>query len=493
MLHVKLNIQRFAGSVIALSSPTSNAEAKIEWSSTSNGSTANSSEVTASVYLRRTKTGNTSGTFSGTLSVGGNYHSISQYRTNWNVSWQLVGTYNCTIPHNNDGTKQIWIGATFSNSGTSLAGTYDGGQTVALDSIQRASLFSTDNDITLDSNYDIEVYRKSENFTHTFIMSVWSTGVEIERFENVGANLSWKPTSVKYAPYCTNNTSFTISIKCITYNGDDEIGYTYFPYTIIIPDSVKPTVSMLIAEANETMKDLNWGVYVQGKSKLAITVTGTPIYSSPIKSYSTLVNEVNYALSSFTTNVLSKSGIITATVTDERNRTSVPIGLDYEVVPYSKPSISEVNVTRCTSDGTTSDNGTYVKYTFVGNISSVNNKNSKTFKIGYKLKNATNYTYKIISTSAYSLDSKNVVLNGVTFSANSSYDFIFEVIDSFEKSYATKEISTGLKLMNFNNNGKAMAIGKVSEAGINEELLEIALPTKYKNKPLLEYEIVDTW
>ena len=43
------------------------------------------------------------------------------------------------------------------------------------------------------------------------------------------------------------------------------------------------------------------------------------------------------------------------------------------------------------------------------------------------------------------------------------------------------------KIMDFNANGKAMAIGKVSEAEGNEELLEIAIPLKYEKKMMKDY------
>ena len=118
------------------------AQVKIDWWSTSNGSSANSSNVNCAMYMRRYDGYTTTGTFSGTLEIGGNFVSVSKYET-WNGDWKWIGSYNnCTIYHDSNGTKSIWIGASISNTDTSLAGTWSGGQWCTLDTIPRYLAFT---------------------------------------------------------------------------------------------------------------------------------------------------------------------------------------------------------------------------------------------------------------------------------------------------------------------------------------------------------------
>ena len=67
-----------ASGTINFSSNNSNLAGKIEWSSSSNGTNANSSNVTATLYVRRTNNYTTTGTWTGTLNIGGEERSFSK-------------------------------------------------------------------------------------------------------------------------------------------------------------------------------------------------------------------------------------------------------------------------------------------------------------------------------------------------------------------------------------------------------------------------------
>ena len=375
-----------------------------------------------------------------------------------------------TVYHNADGTGST--SASFRCPTGISAGTMTGNLSLTLTTIPRASQPSVSSgSCNLDSGVTIYTNRASGSFTHTIVTTV--NGVNVETFYNVGASHWWVPTIANYANKITGSNSATCTITCYTYNNGVHIGTKTCTISLVVPSSVKPSASVTIAENNPTIIALGWGVLVQGKSTLRVNVTGTGIHGSWIKSYNTSANGTNYGTSSFVTNPLTNSGTVSATVTDSRNYTSNSATKSYTVVEYSNPQISQTEVVRCLSDGTEKDDGTCIKYTFKGSITPVGNKNSKLFQIGYKLKTDSTYTMRTLVDDAYTIDHENVIISDVVFDATNSYDIIFVATDSLGTSQITRVINTGRDLMNFNASGKSMALGKISEAGANEEKLEI--------------------
>lgn len=481
---MKLNIQKFASGSFEFPNWSSGyaIRGKIEWSSTSSIE-SNSSVVTASIYVRRTSGYTTGKLWNGYVNIGGNNHTYSQIYTGTSTTvrqdWVLVQTFADTITHNADGTKTINIsGQVTGPSGTGLEGKSSWGDSnVNLDTIPRASQPTLSSaSVNMGNSVTITTNRVSNSFTHTISYSFGSASGTIAT--NVADSTTWTPP-ITLANQIPNSTSGTCTITCTTYNGDTLIGTKTVGLTLNVPSSVVPTVSIgTLTEANTTMQGLNWGVFVQNKSQLNIPITAAGSYSSTIASVVTTINNVTFNGTNVTTSILVTAGnnTISTTVTDSRGRTATTTKT-YNVVAYSNPTITTVQAQRCLSDGTLSDEGTYLLYSFDGSISSVSNNNAHTFRIGHKLTSVSTYTYTNIDTSNYSINKSDQVLN-LNLSTSNSYDIIFEAIDSFMTNAINRTIDTGFDLLNFNPSGKSMAIGKVSEAGANEELLEIGLPTE---------------
>ena len=386
------------------------------------------------------------------------------------------------IPHDNEGRASV----SFALEGYCYYYTtqYTNGS-LTLTTIPRASI-PTCNNVTLGNAVTINTNRYSSSFTHTINIKQGST--TIETFTGIGASKSWTPAIATYAPKITSASTGTFTIECLTYSGSTHIGTKSCSVVLTVPSSVKPSASVRVAEADATMLGKNWGVYVKGKSKLTVTVTGTPIYSSPITSYSSSTNGQSSTSSSWTTNFLSTVGTnsVNATVGDSRGNTSNTASTSYTVVDYTKPTISTAVCARCDANGNEKDNGTYLKYSFIGSISSVNNKNSKEFKLGYKLRNESSYQYVTLENSSYNIMHSGIILSGVTFSADSTYDIIFTATDSFESTTINREIGTGFDMINVHASGQSMAIGKKSEASNTDKKLEIALETDISNNTRIQ-------
>ena len=386
-------------------------------------------------------------------------------------------TFN-NIQHNNDGTKSVsW--SWNCNTGTSVLGNISDSGTKTLQKIPRASGLSFNpNPAELGEAITISLTKYIEGTTDTLSFQIGNISGTIGTTDE--DSYIWTP-SILLAEAITNSTSGTCVISCTSYDGDTLIGTSTANLTLEVPTSIKPTGSIVsISEADETMIAKNWNVFVQNKSKLHIVLNASGSYGSEIVSIYTTFTEIpqSFQGNEITTNVITIFGDLhmVTTITDSRGRQSYL----YETItiePYSNPSITLVEAQRCLYDGTIDEDGTYLLYTFVGSISSVANNNSKIFQIGYKKTTDENYTFATIS-NTYSVNEEDSVSTFI-ISPDYAYDIIFQAVDSFMTTAIGRELIVGFDLMNFNASGKAMAIGKVSEAGVNEELLEIDLPTQF--------------
>ena len=406
----------------------------------------------------------------------------SVYKEIW-VSHDSYG--NCSVG------VYFYSGVNASNTIGNYGGTFD------LQNIPRASQPSVSGTTTMGNKMTIYTNRYADAFTHNISYQFGNASGTIAT--GVATSTEWT-VPVSLANQIPNATSGTGTITCDTYNGSTKIGTKTVNFTLNVPSSAIPSVAIAFSEADATMISKGWGVYVKNKSKLSVSLTATKSYSSNIKTYLSNIQGTSYSSSSYTSNILAEYGNsnVTATVTDNRGRVSNTASKSLTVIDYFKPTINSATVSRCTVDGTESDEGTYLLFSFAGSIAPVSNKNAKSFRIGYREKGSTSsYTWLVVS-SAYTVSSSSVILTNssgskVSFSTDKSYEVRFEAIDSFETTSVDREIGTGFDLINLNPSGNSMAIGKISEASPDERKLEIALDTEYKGNPLLEYTVMSGW
>lgn len=440
----------------------------------------NTSNVTLRLEVKSTNSSYKTYGYNQTSTIDGTTLSAKSFDMRSTNSWQLFGERTITISHNADGTYSSSKSASFT---TTASGSYSlksgsASVTVAPATIPRATTPTvSSSSVAMGSSVTISTPRASSSFTHTLTYSFGSTSGTIA--SNVGTSQSWTPP-LSLANQVPNSISGTCTITCETYDGNTLIGTKTVNLTLNVPSSVVPSISSVtLSEGNSTMSSKNWGVYVQNKSQLRVKTVASGSYSSTIKSYKiTGIDDNTYNSSDFTSNALTGTGskTIKIQVTDSRGRTASTTKT-YNCVAYGNPTISNASAVRCNQDGTSNEEGTYLKYTFNASVSAVSNKNSHIFKIGYKTVSSSSYKYVTISNDGYTLSKNNVVLSGVTFSADSAYDIVFSVQDAFTTVTKTINIATAFALINYNASGKAMAFGKVSEAGPNEKLFELDLPT----------------
>lgn len=458
---------------------------KIEWEETAIDSTTSParSKVHTKIYAK-TGTGGTTGKgWNGYVQVGSNArHSFSRVSSSMTISgsYKLLQEYDDWVEHNDDGSKTVTIsGKVAGPSGTSISGVSSSGSgSATLTNIPQASTITSVTSGTTDYTPVVTWTPKSVDFKYKIRFKYGSKAItsDLNISPNTTNEVSYPTvslTSDNIADLIPNSSSITLTAELDTYNsGGTKIGTTSSKnFTVTLNSSVKPTANIGAFSDVGGLVPSSWGILVQGKSKLSFSVSGTPGTGSSIKSYSTSVAGNVYNTQDITTDFLSTSGSAILTVTDNRDRIGTA-SREYTVYQYSKPSITKATAERCLENGTLSDNGTYLKYSFASTISSCNGNNTATYQLGYKTKNASSYTYVNINN-----DVTDVVLPDVTFSANISYEIQFRVTDAFnEVTYENSTIGSGFRLVHYNSNKKALAIGKSSEATGDDKLLEVALP-----------------
>lgn len=451
---------------------------KIVWSVGSQSVANNTSNVTVKVQLVSTGSSytiNSSASKSGSVTINGTKYSFSFTASLSGSQTKTLYTKTVTVAHTSDGTRTCSFSATCGINVT-LSGTYYGNVTASgsgvFDTIARASSISgvtSSVSVNGTNTVTVDISRKSSSFTHKV---VFTFGSYSKTTEDVGTSTSYAiPTSWLNA--IPNATSGTAKVTVTTYSGSTKIGSASSRnFTLTVPASVVPSISAVsIAEAVSGLA-AQFGGYVQNKSKLAVKITAAGALSSTIKAYKTTIQGANFTAASFTSGFLTKSGTsnVAITVTDSRGRTASTTR-SITVIAYAAPKIVSFQGFRCLADGTENYEGTYLNASVRFSISPISDKNTAAYTVEYRLQSGAEWT-ALTSGAVYALNDSIVSASGL-FGVDNSFDVRLSVTDYFGTVRSTFEIPTAFTLLDFNQSGRGVAFGKVSEM---EEGVEFALP-----------------
>ena len=361
-----------------------------------------------------------------------------------------------TVTHKSDGSLSGYVKLRFDAPGTS--GGWSPGTTdlntnwTACTTIARASSIDVSGS-QLGSGVSVTISRKSESFTHKveymFVESAWITVSS-----NATTTASFTPP-VSLATQIPSAESGALTVRVTTFNGSTQIGD---PVTksinLKVPTNIVPSLSGLSASRIDNSVPSGWGVYVKGKSQVKITASGANgAQGSTIVGYSISGPGLSANASSGTSEVLSSTGTLTytCTVTDTRGRTASKT-VSINVIDYTYPNIS-MSAERCTSDGTKSTNGTYLRIVITFSYASISGKNSITTK-SCSCNGVSNTSFA--SGTAFVLAASCSIGNHYTVSAS--------VKDALgNTATASVEVTTSYRILNVNKNKNGLAIGKFSE------------------------------
>jgi microcystin-dependent protein len=424
------------------------------------------------------------------------------------------------VTHKDDGSLSGYVYATFTKGGTSGYAPSTGGVTTdwtALWTVPRASTPSINGTIYTGTTVTINTNRASSSFTHVLSYKYGELTGYINNSDTtkIGASTSWA-IPANFAAQFPNANKGTCTITCDTYNGSTKIGTKTYNKDIYINTSLVPTISAKsVVDGNSAIKNLNWGVYLVGKSYPVLSITAAGIQGSSISTYHAKINTGDEKIGTTVTElntkirnevVISGTNTIKIWVTDSRGAKSTEHSVTFTGRVYSSPQISAFNVARCksSSDLTEDDEGTSVKLSAAGSIIDVKNSSNTSKNVMYaktRYRVSPNGTWSSLTNlsgnvSGYSFDktgNASVNLAG-TFPTTSKYDvelYVYDTVMLTESGWngsgtpteaqlskltrLQKSILTGFDLMHFHKNGKSVAFGKKSEAGDTDKWFEVRM------------------
>lgn len=375
-----------------------------------------------------------------------------------------------TVSHKADGTGSIKV-RTWMDTEIS-AGVITQTKTLTLDTIPRASAVSAPSTGTLGTALKITIDRKSPSFSDKLYYKIGgNSAVQLTGYDGTAGTYSWTPP-VSLATNAPNSTQLVVTIITNTYNGSTYVGRSERAVTLAIPASEVP--SLTVAVSDPTNVKTNYGGYfVQLRSKIKVTITGTGIQGSTIKAYSIKVGRTQGSGTIYTANAktgttdflqFAGSAWVTCTVTDSRGRTATK-SIEYTVKPYSVPTISSISATRCTQNGAANRTGEYGKVTFTAAITALSNKNTAAYKVQYREYGGTGLWTDVTPTipEADKYAPKNIT---TIFPADTNKRYTVRVVatDAFSTSNSSmRDISASFVLQHLAKSKSSVGIGRLCD------------------------------
>lgn len=320
------------------STNNSNIKPKITWQAVQS-QTGNYSDVTAVLTYSRTNTGyTTSGTWSGSITIGGDTATGSRYlQITYDSNTQAI-SHTVRVYHDGYGAASVTISASGAISGTTLERTSIS-QTVTLDPIARASAIdATAADIGQASV--ITVNRKNPAFTHSiaygfgslsgYIGADWQPTDREERLTDTGISFRIPEEFYYQIP---DAAAGQCTLTCRTYDGDTLIGQRQTAFTVTARESAcGPLVAGRVADVNEATLALTGdsSKLVRGVSTALCTVTAQARLGASLEE----VTIGGVAVEADTLELPNiESGDVVFSATDSRGYTE-QVTVSVEMIPY---------------------------------------------------------------------------------------------------------------------------------------------------------------
>ena len=427
-----LSVTEVAGSP---SVANNTSKVRILWKSTQTGESHNLNTRTAKYYV--------------SINDGAEKEYTLSYTLPLETTQTILDT-TITVTHKDDGSGTVKV-RTWMDTRIS-AGVVEKSQTVTLTTIARASEITSAGAVTLGKKCSVKWTPKSAAFRYKLKFSLGSWSLTTGTIHpNTTSAYTYEGTEIPIvvANQIPNAKNGTMSVSLYTYSDSaatKQVGSASTEtFTVTVPKpSTAPDVSMTLTPQSSLGSAFN-GLYIQGKTKVKATLSGTGKYSATIKTYGMMVEgKIYYAADNYTSEYLSQYGNITVDgyASDSRGY-SGSVSKSIEVISYSRPKISDVVAARCDSKGNLSDSGTYLKIEAKRSYSQVKaNGVQKNFcKIQYRYK-AEGGTYSdwntILAKDNLSSDKiKTGALLGVVLSAQATYVVQVQAIDDIGESAST--------------------------------------------------------
>ena len=453
-----LDVSEVSGSV---STANNASKVRIIWKSTQSGESWNGYTRTAKYYI--------------SINGGSEKAYSVSYTLPKNTTQTILDT-TITVTHKDDGTGTVKV-RTWMDTDIS-AGVVEKSHTVTLTTIGRASTITSASDMTMGSGNKCYVKwtPKSEDFAYKlkFSLNAWSETTDFI-YPGTKSAYTYGYEVPLVGDELPNSTSGKMTVTLTTYSNGSKIGdSSSATFTVTVPDNslTKPDITASV-EPVSSLGSAFSGLYIQGKTKVKATISGSGNYGASVSSYRMVVDGNTYGSGdNYTSGYLSNYGSIRVTcyVKDSRGYQSSK-SFDINVIAYAKPKVvavsgeSDVVAARCDSSGNLSDSGTYLKIKAKRQYSKVVSGDQKNFcqiRYRYKSKAASAYSswVTILEPSSESDEAITVALLNGNLAVNTSYMVQVQAIDDIgENGYTTITIPTDKVFMHRDGARRSIAIG----------------------------------
>ena len=401
------------------------------------------------------------------------------------TSYVTLLTWTGDVAHSTDGSKSISVGVYLTNSGgsayylpTQYASTSPLSMgSVVLTTIPRASSITSASNVTLGNACSVKWTPASTGFKYKlkFSLGGWSYTTD---FISPGTTSAYTytgytiPNTAALLDDIPSSTTGTMTATLTTYNSSgSQIGSANAKtFTVTVPSSVVPTVGTISFDPVDitTVDGTARNILVQGKNKLKISVSGCSAGTgSSIRSYTFSgpgISSTTTSTSVTSSSTISSSGTLTYTVkvTDKRGRTASKTAT-ISCYAYSAPYFKSFTAVRTDANGTATDDGTYIKCSYLLGYAGVNSTNNVTVKLYYKKNSATSYSSTTALSSSTST-SGNKSLSSI--STDSTYAVYATITDNYSGTSSSSVVTVfgASRVFNINSDGTGVAIGKMAES-----------------------------
>lgn len=324
----------------------------------------------------------------------------------------------------------------------------------------------------------VGITRAHTDITHTVRFAFGSYSQE---YTGVGTQKVYAPP-MTWLNAIPNNTSGTGSVTVTTYYGSISLGSNSKNFTLSVPTSVVPTLTLTAENIGPHIVKNTWGIYLQNVCQAVLSANASGSYSSTIQEY--IFDGVSQSSSSKTYD-LTQSGDITfkCYVKDSRGRASSTASVTIPVIPYSMPSLSCNMLKRCLSNGTVDDEGTYIVGNYSFSCASCGGNNTISAKI---------YTREVTEDEYVDKGSITSGSNTIIGTYDIVYAYAVKVVatDAVGNSAVFASIiETSTAIIDIMKGGEGMALGMMAS---KSDTLQIGYGKVDIEEGLLEVNHVDT-
>ena len=262
-------------------------------------------------------------------------------------------------------------------------------------------------------------------------------------------------------------TTISATATVTTYNGDTAVGTASAAVTITADDGMRPQISECWASAAPYNIGAVAGLtgYIAGYSQAEVSfdttkltqAAGAALASVTVTCSGAVVSAAPYR----TPSLLGAADVVCA-ATDSRGRTATQT-IRIEPMAYAPPTLSQVQILRCTAAGVEAEDGNYYSAKATATFSALGGQNTLTLTAAHKIQGG-------VYGAETALTSGEAVIIG-TISPDSTYQVRITATDALgNTTVSVASLPTRQWALKFRPDGQGAAFGKAAET---DKALEI--------------------